>query len=164
MNDEPQWWSVQPSRPEPTEPHSFETYEEQNRWRDADSDADALTDAAEAMRDAADAMRDAATPPAEGNWDFSWIGRWFRENNNGRACKVALTTTGPAFTLLLVWGGFEFATAAGMTLIGVVLGGIWHLRSERKMTRTLVWGFPVGLAYYTPVAIVLGTAKILVGG
>ncbi|MFJ8314047.1 MULTISPECIES: hypothetical protein [unclassified Streptomyces] len=158
MSDEPepQWWSVQPARPEPYEPNPYEA----ERWQDPD----ALTDAAEAMRDAADAMRDAATPPAESNWDFSWIGRWFKENNNGRACKAALATTGPAFTLLLVWGKFEFGAAAGMTLMGVVLGGIWHLRSERKMTRTLVWGFPVGLAYYTPVAIVLGTAKILVGG
>ncbi|MEV5567661.1 hypothetical protein AB0L54_33120 [Streptomyces sp. NPDC052196] len=159
MSKEPEWWSVRPA----SEPGSFESpYEARERWRD--DDADALMGAADAMRDAADAMRDATTPPAESNWDFSWIGRWFKENNNGRACKVALTTTGPVYAFLLFWGKFEFGRAAGMTLIGIVLGGIWHLRTERKITRTIVWGFPVGLAYYTPVAIVLGTAKILVGG
>ncbi|MEW1616513.1 hypothetical protein [Streptomyces sp. NPDC088744] len=140
---------------------------------DADSDDDrqedreALVDAAADLRYAAEYMRDAMTPappPKESNWDFTWLTQMRKRSDNGKAFVDSLWTVGPAYMLFLASQGFEFFTAAGMTFMGfIVIGGL-HLRAERKTTRLLTWGLPVGLAYYAPVAIIFGLGKVLVGG
>uniref|UniRef100_A0AAU2AJY2 Integral membrane protein n=1 Tax=Streptomyces sp. NBC_00093 TaxID=2975649 RepID=A0AAU2AJY2_9ACTN len=130
-------------------------------------DSAALADAAADLRYAAEVMRDAATPAApepEGNWDFTWITEMRKRSDNGWAFVTALWSFGPAWLLFLAMQRFEFWTATGITLIGFVFVGGWHLRVERKTTRLITWGLPVGLAYYAPVAIVFGLGKVLVGG
>lgn len=135
--------------------------------RDEPDDVDSMADAAAHMRDAADALRDAVTPaapPKEKNWDFSYIWNWLRYTENGRAAKHASYSVAPLWTIVLTAQEFPLATAAGATLLGFVIVGGWHLRAERKATRLITWGLPLGLAYYAPVAIVFGLAGILVGG
>ncbi|MFF3196699.1 hypothetical protein [Streptomyces misionensis] len=134
---------------------------------DRQEDREALTDAAADLRYAAEYMRDAMTPPAppkESNWDFTWFTNWVKRSDNGVACKHALWSVGPAWMIFLVTQRFPIETAFGITFLGFVVIGGWHLRVERKATRLLTWGLPIGLVYYTPVAIVFGLAKFLVGG
>ncbi|MEU3423622.1 hypothetical protein AB0F39_34615 [Streptomyces murinus] len=134
---------------------------------DRPEDREALTDAAADLRYAAEYMRDAMTPPVppkESNWDFSWITKWFKYSDNGAAVKWAPFTVGPAWTIFLLSQRFPIQTAFGITFLAFVIIGGWHLRVERKATRLLTWGLPIGLLYYTPIAIVFGLAKFLVGG
>ncbi|MFF5491532.1 hypothetical protein [Streptomyces virginiae] len=146
------WWSVQP-----------DTASGDRRQEDTEDFRDAAAD----LRDAAEYLRDAATPaapPKESNWDFTWITQMGKRSPNGWAFTRALWSVGPAYTLFLASQRFEFWTASGFTLLGfAVIGGL-HLRAERKTTRLLTWGLPVGLAYYAPVAILFGLGKVLVGG
>ncbi|MFI1890736.1 hypothetical protein [Streptomyces jumonjinensis] len=144
-----EWWSERPSD------------------HDRPGDAAELADAADALRDAADALRDTATPsapPEEGNWDFSYMRDWIKYTDNGTAFKYAAFSVGPLWTIFLGAQGFSFATAVGASLLGFIIVGNWHLRAERKATRLITWGFPLGLAYYAPIAIVFGLAEVLVGG
>ena len=134
---------------------------------DRQEEREAFTDAAADLRDAAEYMRDAATPPAapkEANWDFTWLTQMRKRSENGAAFVTSLWSAGPLYMLFLVAQRFEFLTAAGITFLGFVMIGGWHLRVERKLTRLLTWDLPVGLAYYAPVAIIFGLGKILVGG
>ncbi|MEU8960058.1 hypothetical protein AB0C93_37860 [Streptomyces sp. NPDC048518] len=144
-------------------------------WNAQDSDADdrrqeeseVLAEAAADLRDAAEMMRDASAPPVpdkESSWDFSWLTEMGKRGANGWAFTRALWSTGPAWTVFLATQGFEFWTATGITFLGFIVIGGMHLRAERKTTRLLTWGLPVGLAYYAPVAIVFGLGKVLVGG
>ncbi|MET8566165.1 hypothetical protein ABZV75_38490 [Streptomyces flaveolus] len=130
-------------------------------------DDSTLADAAADMRAAAEYLRDAATPPPppkESNWDFTWFTGWVKRSDNGIACKRALWTIGPAWTVFLTLQRFPITTAFGITFLAFAIVGGWHLRVERKTTRLITWGLPIGLVYYTPVAIVFGLASFLVGG
>jgi hypothetical protein len=155
-SEEPPWWSVAPTA-RATDADVHADYQRRD-------DTDSLADAAGDLRYAADALRDAATPPQESNWDFTWITQWSKRSANGAAFKHALWSVAPAWTIFLAVQRFEFWTATGMTGIGFVLVGLLHLRMQRKLTRLLTWGLPLGLAFYAPVAIVFGLGKILVGG
>lgn len=151
--DDQPWWSVQATGADSGD--------------DRQEDREALTDAAADLRYAAEYMRDAMTPaapPKESNWDFTWLTQMRKRSDNGKAFVDSLWTVGPAYTLFLTSQRFEFFTAAGMTLMGFIVIGGWHLRVERKATRLLTWGLPVGLAYYAPVAIIFGLGQVLVGG
>jgi hypothetical protein len=150
--DEP-WWSV-PAAPAD---HGDQGQEH----------GENLAEAAAEMRAAAEYMRDAMTPPPapkESNWDFTWFTNWVKRSDNGVACKHALWSAGPAWFLFLVSQRFPIETAFGITFLAFVIVGGWHLRVERKTTRLLTWGLPIGIVYYTPVAVVFGLAKFLVGG
>ncbi|MEU8623169.1 hypothetical protein [Streptomyces sp. NPDC048623] len=134
---------------------------------DRHDDGESLAEAAASMRDAAEYLRDAATPPAppkERNWDFSWFTNWLRYTDQGQAFRRAAWLIAPPWTFFLVSQKFEFWEAAGMSFIAFAVCGGLHLRAERKTTRLLTWGIPIGLGYYAPVAIVFGLAKVLVGG
>lgn len=149
-SDEP-WWSVQPDT------------DSGDRHQDAEDFRDAAAD----LRDAAEYLRDATTqpaPPKESNWDFTWLTQMRKRSDNGKAFVDALWSVGPAYMLFLASQRFEFWTASGMSLLGFAVIGGWHMRVERKTTRLLTWGLPVGLAYYAPVAIVFGIGQVLVGG
>ncbi|MET9957189.1 hypothetical protein ABZ135_37325 [Streptomyces sp. NPDC006339] len=144
---DPDWWSQPHERPPQ---HS-----------------DDLAEAAASMRDAAEYLRDAATPaapPKERDWDLSWLTDWVRYTEQGQAARRAVWSVGPLWTFFLWSQRFPFWDATGMSLIAFVIVGGLHLRAERKTTRLLTWGVPIGLAYYAPVAIVFGLAKVLVGG
>ncbi|MFJ9901211.1 hypothetical protein ACIQPR_48730 [Streptomyces sp. NPDC091280] len=151
-SDEP-WWSAQSTGADPGD--------------DRQAERDSLTDAAADLRYAAEYLRDAATPappPKESNWDFTWLTQMRKRSDNGKAFVDALWSVGPAYTIFLASQRFEFGTACGFTFLGFAVIGGWHLRVERKATRLLTWGLPVGLAYYAPVAIIFGLGKVLVGG
>ncbi|WP_432041027.1 hypothetical protein [Streptomyces chartreusis] len=153
-SDDQPWWSVKATGADSGDD-------------DRQEEREALTDAAADLRYAAEYMRDAMTPaapPEESNWDFTWLTQMRKRSDNGRAFIDSLWTVGPAWTLFLASQRFEFGTAAGMTFLGFIVIGGWHLRVERKATRLLTWGLPVGLGYYAPVAIIFGLGKVLVGG
>ncbi|MFF4291382.1 hypothetical protein ACFY0R_39740 [Streptomyces sp. NPDC001633] len=126
-----------------------------------------FAEAAESLRSAAEYMRDMAAPPVrqkERQWSLDWFFNWLRYQPNGRAFKYAVWSVGPAWMLFLMSQRFDILTAVGITFLGFVIIGGWHLHAERTTTRILTWGLPLGLLYYAPVVVVFGLAKILVGG